>query len=748
MRSHSGKPERQYLQLTYSKTISQSSPARVVPSRLGAANGDFAGLPHVVIQWFSVCLSEGAARGRALGWRAAVAGILLLAGLLVRPTAGQAQVLVGATPFGPVSGRPRPAAADTALLLLARARRVGVSTFVQTSGARGYLRLGPRQQLRYRVGTDMVYDSRGTPPFVREDYGADVAHVFTLDAADHWQLGQQVHYDQSRANATRTGLWLGRLGYRRRLRAASPTDSLSQMQVTVLGGLATDRRNGREDAGFAYGFDVAALYFLNGTTVAPLAVRVLGTRASLGPRTMQRLVAEAAGEQAFLPNAPLTVQGRLGYRTNRAEDYLLGSVQRIQSDTVAVQAGASYRVNEFASLRSDNSLLLPTRAFRYRRLNDGADTLQDVGYRQRELDTRQELRFARPRVQTTLSFGYRERTRTYYLDNTRRLNVPRLAAALAREQVKDITEQTTQWQGTVTWLPMPRHVLGLVGTAQLLRVDAPSKDNQQTRDEAQQLLRLTWTGRWAGAFRTTLGVAGEYRQTVFIRAGLSAENYVDHLLHWEPGFIWAPGKLSVRSNYHLWVSYQVRDQKAEQARNRASRVLEQTQSISYQLRPRLLLLADYVRRENRVGQLNWTRFRESPLDTSVTHDFAVGARQAWAGLRGSTSLRLGYRLLEQRNYGRAALLLDNPTGPSSNLIYLHSITRQHGPEVAVERHTTAGFNLTASVWLQWMRTFSTYTPGKGAFAGSSYSALDLARETQRLLPYFELAAEWRVGRRR
>ncbi|WP_310398152.1 hypothetical protein [Hymenobacter sp.] len=660
----------------------------------------------------------------------------------------RAQVLVGATPFGPVFSGLRPAGADTALLLVARARRVGLSTFVQTTGARGYLRLGPRQQLRYRLGTDMIYDSRGTPPFVREDYGADVAHVFALDAANHWQLGQQLHYDQSRANATRTGLWLGRLGYQRRLRPASPTDTLSQLRVTALGGLATDRRNGRNDAGVAYGFDAAAIFFASGPAAPPLAVRVLGTRAALGPRTMQRLVAEAAGERTFLANAPLTVQGRLGYRTNRAEDYLQGSVQRIQSDTVAAQAGASYRLNTFTTLRSDNSVLLPTRAFGYRRQRADADTLQDVGYRQRELDTRQELRFARPALQTSLNLSYRERTRAYYLDNSRNLSAIRLANALTREQVKDITEQTTQYQFALTWLPTARHALGLLGTAQLLRVDAPSKDNQQTRDEAQHLLRLTWTGRWAGAFRTTLGVAGEVRQTVFIRAGLSAENYTDRLLHWEPGFTWAPGKLSLRSTYHLWVSYQVRDRESEQARNRASRVLEQTQSISYQLRPRLLLLADYVRRENRVGQLDWARFRESPLDTSVTHDLTVGLRQSWAGRQGGTSLRLGYRLLEQRNYGRAALLSDAPTGPASSLIYLRGITRQQGPELAVERHATAGFNLVASVWLQWLRTFSTYTTGPGAFIGSSYTALDLARETRRLLPYFELTAEWRVGRGR
>ena len=65
----------------------------------------------------------------------------------------------------------------------------------------------------------------------------------------------------------------------------------------------------------------------------------------------------------------------------------------------------------------------------------------------------------------------------------------------------------------------------------------------------------------------------------------------------------------------------------------------------------------------------------------------------------------------------------------------------------MERHATAGFSLVARVWLQWLRTFSTYAAGTGSFAGSGYYAIDLARETRRVLPYFELTAEWRVGRR-
>ena len=677
----------------------------------------------------------GAGHGRAW-W------CLLLALLLGRPA--RAQLVVGATRFAARPAlAPRP---DTAVLLLARARRVGLNTFVQSSGARGHLVLGPRQQLRYRLGSEWIYDNRGTPPFVREDYAADLAYVYALVPDGRWQLGQQLHYDQSRANATRTGLWLGRLGYQRPLR---PRDSLSVLRVVGLAGLATDARNGRRDAGFAYGFDALVLLFRRNAPLAPLALRLLGTRARLAERTVQRLVAEASGEQAFLPNAALLVQARAGYRQNRAEDYLGGSVQRIQSDTVAGQLGGSYRITPFATLRTDNSVLLPVRSFGYRRLSAGADTLQDVGYRQQEYDTRQELRLVQPTLQAGFIFSYHERNRAYYLDNSRNFGPARLATALAREQAKDVTEQTTRYQADLTWLPAPRHALALLGTAQLLRVDAPSRDNQQTRDEAQHLLRLTWTGRWAGTFRTTLGVAAEYRQTVFIRAAQSAENYADRLLHYEPGFTWAVGRLSLRSQYHLWVSYQVRDRSTEQARNRASRVLETTQSLGFQLTPTLALQADYSRRENRIGQLVWPAFRESPLDTSLTHDLSAGLRRTWAGPHGSSSLRLGYRLLEQRNYGRALLLpAPGTAGPSSQLIFLHGITRQQGPELAAERRATAGLNVVASLWLQWLRTYSTYTPGTGSTAsGSSYTATDLAVETRRLLPYFELSVEWRVGRR-
>ncbi|MCB2379991.1 hypothetical protein LGH70_20520 [Hymenobacter sp. BT635] len=632
------------------------------------------------------------------------------------------------------------APADSLLLLSFRARRVGVSTYSQQTELRGRLLLTPQQMLHYRLLSDWIYDERGQPPFVREDYGAHVLHTLTLGR--NWQVGQLAHYEQSRANATRTGAWQARLGYQHRLRPATALDTLSVARYVLLGGVAYDARNGRRDTGPTYGLEVTTLIYPSQQAKDPVAVRLFGTRAQLGPRIWQRTLAEGFYARAF--DAFSSGSLRLGYRANRAEDYVPGNVQRIQSDTLAGQLSWVYQLSDKASFRSDNLLALPRRAFAYRQLSAESDTVQNLGYQQQELDTRQEVRVNSKKLQFVLLFNYRERNRNYALENNRNLSPARLSTATEREQIKDISEKTTLWQSELTWLPLPRHSLSVLGSAQLLRVDTPSQENNQDRDEAQHSLRLVWVGRWAGAFRTSLAVGGEYRQFVFIRASLSAENYADRLLHWEPSFTWAPGRFSLKSTYHLWVSYQVRDRLSEQLKNRASRVLEQQQHLGYQFTPRLLASLDYIRRENRIGLLNWEQFKESPLDTSITHDFSASLRHSWGALRGQNSLRLGYRFLEQRSHGRAALLDGGANGSASTLIYLRSLTRQQGPELAYERRTQTGFTVAASLWLQQLRTFYRYTEGQGAYVGAGYTTEDLQRSTRNLYPYFEVAVNWRI----
>ncbi len=92
--------------------------------------------------------------------------------------------------------------ADTLVGVRLHARRIGVSTYTQQSEAYGHWHLGRRHTLLYRARTDWVLDSRGRPPFVREDYRADMLHLIGLGR--HWQVGQQAIYDYSHANHIRT----------------------------------------------------------------------------------------------------------------------------------------------------------------------------------------------------------------------------------------------------------------------------------------------------------------------------------------------------------------------------------------------------------------------------------------------------------------------------------------------------------------------------------------------------------------
>ena len=77
------------------------------------------------------------------------------------------------------------------------------------------------------------------------------------------------------------------------------------------------------------------------------------------------------------------------------------------------------------------------------------------------------------------------------------------------------------------------------------------------------------------------------------------------------------------------------------------------------------------------------------------------------------------------------------------MIYLRALTRQQGPDIAYERRA-GSLALSTSLWLQQLRTLYRYRTGTGAFVGTSYTTADLARTTNQLYPYFEVALAWRV----
>ncbi|MDX5347747.1 MAG: hypothetical protein LPK19_10920, partial [Hymenobacteraceae bacterium] len=514
-------------------------------------------------------------------------------------------------------------------------------------------------------------------------------------------------------------------------------DSLAQLQYAAFAGIRRDSRSQFTNTGPEAGAEIRAKLFPYSKTEFGSG-RISAARAWLGPRVYQQIAAEGFYEKEL--NAFSTISAKAGYFTTISEDYVTGTIQRIKSDTLTGQLQWHYQLLPELVFKSDNLLALPARQFHYRQHETQSVTRQNFSYNQLDLNLQQELNYSKNRLRASLQFLYRERDRSYQLQNNLNLSGTQLESAANREKIKDIRESTTAWLFSADYLLTKRHSITAQSRAQLLRLDTPSEENDQDRDEVHYVGKLQLNSRWGNNFRTTFALAGEQRQFVFIKAAQSAENYTDHILRYEPGFTWAPGRFSIRSQYQLWVTYHVRALTSEQLKNRSDRTLYQQYELSYSLNRNWRTSLLYNRRENRLSLLNWQKFTESPLDTTISNDLTLSLQKRFRNEFSESSLRLGYRYFEQRIQNRNGLQLPDATPKT---IYLHNITRQHGPELTAEyRHSKYRLDFYASVWLQQLHTFYSYATTETPFLGPALSLSDLNRKQKHFYPTFEVSLNW------
>ena len=679
-----------------------------------------------------------------------------------------------AVPAGPPAAPP-----DSTALVEATARRVGLTTFAFRSDARGRVSWGPGlgTALRGRLSTDWLLSTApGEELFVRQETRADVRLRHWLGRTPgRWTLDGFVQHTQNPAIRTAITSVGGGAGWRGRLPGAP--DSVSALRVGVLVGLRRDQRRQYTDLGPSIGAEVAADWRPPGAPAGSAPVRLLGRalRATFGPRTFTRLLAEAAWETVLSTASPAAGPGAVqlgaGWRAGRTDDYLSGNVQRITSDTLTGRVAVTYPLAAGLTLRSDNQVALPARRFAYVPVPGEAARgipaarLRNSSFRQRDVQLRQEARGQWRRLRGGVQFQYQERQRLYAVQSGRLdSSALQLASALRQEQLKDIRERTSAWITDAEWAPGgrpplgvggatgPRHVFSTRTTAQILRLDTPSDQNQQDRDEVYYQARAQWSATWDATFRTTLALAAERRDFIYIKSEQSAENYTERVVAYEPGFRWAPGRFAWTADVQLRAIYQVRASPIEQARNRATRLLQWQQEWSYRLadavagRREWLLTATYQRRESRFAVLRWPAFREAPLDTTIANDYLLAVRHslpvraaAPAGLR--HAVRVGYRFFEQRVHQPGGLAVPND---APRLIYRRDFTWQHGPELRYERALPArGLQLNAAVWLQRITTFRRYRQSQALYAGPTLTPQDFPNRARRTDPYVDVSLAWR-----
>lgn len=522
-------------------------------------------------------------------------------------------------------------------------------------------------------------------------------------------------------------------------------------------GLETRHRLGKQGFSVGAGLEVVSDKRLDITNVGPsyelrgvwqsfhdstllLMARGRISETDISPRRNRQYLGMLRVEKRFNQNAEIGLQAGLNGR--RVEDYLVTgnsfNIQSIGSDTVDVRLNLRYNLLQNLYFRSNNQYLRPDRDFRYLRF-EGNDLRQSTAYTQNEFRLRQELEWVLDKLLVSGRIEYNVRDRIYRVENNLNLSPIELNRALELERVKDITEASTAYFTQLRWMPNRRHVVQLNTTAQLLRVDTRSDQNNQDRDELLYLGEFSHQFFWLKNFRTDLKFAGTYRHFVYITPTQSIENFKERILRLEPGFRWQTGRFSWLGSYSLFVTYHVRDFEEEQGKNRSNRIFLTSHQLRYGFKNNYAVQADILRRENRLGRLNWERFAESPIDTVVIWDVALRAEKSFLRKWGSMKGQLGYRVFRQGRSQTQGISVDGVLKTA----FIENVVLQHGPVAFFSTELGDRFSLQADFWIQNSILFNIYRIGEEPFIGPSTTIEELERRQENFLPNFTVSFVYR-----
>ena len=485
-------------------------------------------------------------------------------------------------------------------------------------------------------------------------------------------------------------------------------------------------------------------YFSNlGDTTLSLQILGQASRIQISPRQNDRVLGSVKISKEF-PSAGL-LSGEAGYLRSKVEDYLNQDIQSILSDTIFGRARFRYKLAKQILFLSENQIQTPNRAFIYRNIESGIES-RNVRYFQDEYQSQNTIQYLGNRLRLNFAFETKTRNRTYDIINRLEENSPDynqnlifFNQRLKEERIKDITEQYTTYTTEGRWKLNKNHAFRFNYVAQLLRVDTRSELNNQDRDE---ILYAGEFGHEWGLFQNFKLInkwSSSLRHLIFIEASQSSENFKDRIIRWEPGFRWSTAKLKWSGQMGIWATYQVRDFESQQEKNRSNRVLIIAHQADYKLNNHLNILADVLRRENRLSQLNWKRFSESPIDTVTIYDLSLKTQYSVNDGENEKAFQLGYRAYWQVRKAKASLT-DPAVG--SRLIFLKTIIIQQGPQIKATLSKTDRFRIMAEFWLQWSLQYFNYSRSEDTFLGNSYSPDQLAVRDSRFLPFFTIQGTW------
>jgi hypothetical protein len=630
---------------------------------------------------------------------------------------------------------------DTAALRHENMRQ-GINTFSVGTAGDWRTSFSGSQKLQAQTGQYLIYN-RALPNnrFITNNLWTQLSHrvawrnrISLLNEA--WQFSFV-------ANQTRIAQYMTRVRYH------LIQEKNYQLFLQAGGGFMNDKRLANNNSGLK-GEAQTEFYSLSKDSTLSMQVLGLASVSNLSPRNNQKILTFAGISKEFPGGGLLALNG--GYLKSKVEDYLGQDIQSIISDTVFSRLRIRIPLSPKLIFSSENEFQTPNRSFFYRNKESGTET-RNVRYFQDEYQSLNALRILKKKLRVEFSFESRLRNRTYDILNRLNRTDPLYNQELlvynqklGDERIKDIREQYSTYKTDARWRISSSHSLRLNYVAQLLRVDTRSDLNNQDRDEILYAGELAHDWNFPFGFRLTNKISGSLRHLVFIEASQSSENYKDRILRWEPSLRWNYRRLSWTGQMGIWATYQVRDFEGQQDKNRSNRILLFNHQIEYRLASRWRILAELLRRENRLSQLNWEKFSESPIDTVTLYDLAVRSQYLSAqDFNGQWSVQLGYRAFWQVRKSRASL---SDPSVGAKLIYLKSYFVQQGPQLKFLFRKDDRILLQGELWLQWSEQFFAYSRSDKVYLGNNYTPEQLASRDRRFLPFFSLQGTWYFTRRK
>ncbi len=434
--------------------------------------------------------------------------------------------------------------------------------------------------------------------------------------------------------------------------------------------------------------------------------------------------------------------------SNQMDNYKLGSIERIKSDTAGAALNWQYELAPGLVWESQNSAVWSRRWFNYDTYSIEAPEFNDVRFQQLELNTSQRLNLRLGKLSSAFLYEYQNLARSYNLDNNQELPTREFTRLLDREKQKDYVRNLTNMELTLRGTVNRKSLLELTASNRYLQYDTPEPGNNDDHDQLSYGLSAGWQTTWSRSFVTTYKLLGSVREYAFLYAARSAENYTQRNLRMEFRFQWDMLRnLRFEGEQYVYVTYNVKDFSDLNLTDRSTRNLESNLRLNWRPAPKLNSSLSFYRKETQASYLNWKAFTETTLDTNTfyiieqTNAFEFRRKNA----RSALFLDLGYRHFSQFRYQNTTMI--NLQGILSP-INLHVRSHQTGPQTGIRFRNSKAASIECAVWWQVQYLDNLFSPI--AFFPSNISSLreeNLQKTDIHFRPFLKLQLNWVLGAR-